>query len=68
MMQMHATSVRMHSEGYSSYHVCLSVTQHLTGMNRPTNNTTYSASDKRRKICRIFSETTAFESHGVKTK
>ena len=37
-------------------------------MNRSTNNTTYSASGIGRSVCRIFSDTTAFESYGVKTK
>ena len=54
--------------------VCVSVGQsvprHLSprAINCSTNNTTYSASDKGRKICRIFSETAAFGSYGVKTK
>ena len=56
--------------GFVCVCVCLSVTQHLTSraMNRSTNNTTYSASGIGRNICRVFSETAAFESYGVKTK
>ena len=47
--------------------VCLSVTQHLTS--RAMNHSTrYSALGIGRKVHRIFSETTAFESYGVKTK
>ena len=35
-------------------------------MNRSTNNTRYSASGIGRNVCRVFSETAAFESYGVK--
>ena len=65
----------MRSEGYGSCRVCLSVSQsvslfhnHLTlrAINRSTNDTTYSASDKGRKVRGVFSETAAFGSYGVK--
>ena len=46
--------------------VCLSLHSTSQAINRSTNNTTYSASDKGRKLCRLFSETAAFESYGVK--
>ena len=48
-------------------YVCLSVTRHLTSraINPSTNNTTYSGSSIGRNVCRVFSETAAFESYGV---
>ena len=66
-------SARMRSEGYSQSVCCQSVccqsvTRHLISraINRSTNATTYSASDKGRNICGVFSETAAFGSYGVK--
>ena len=56
----------MRSEGYCSYRVSLAVS--ARAINRSTNNTTYSASDKGRKICGVFSETAAFGSYGVKNE
>ena len=54
--------------GCACLSVSQSVTRHLTSraINRSTINTMYSASDKGPKICRMFSETAAFESYGVK--
>ena len=51
-----------------SQSVSQTVTPYLTPrtINHSTNNTTYSVSDKGRKICRVFIETAAFESYGVK--
>ena len=59
----------MHSEGYCSCRVCVSVSQsvpwHLTSraINHSTNNTTNSASGIGRKICGVVSETSTFESY-----
>ena len=46
--------------------VCLSVHYSTSHFNCSTNNTTYSASGIGRKICRVFSETAAFGSYGMK--
>ena len=53
----------MHSEGYSSWVVCLSVTQHLTSRMffRFTNDTTYLTGNEGQKFCGDFPETSACE-------
>ena len=59
----------MRSEGYSSWVVCLSVTQHLTSrmFYRLTNDTTYLTGNEGQIFCGDFPETTAFERYAVKT-
>ena len=60
----------MRCEGYCSCRVCVSVcllfdnSLHEWLFASKTN--TYSAADGGQKICRVFSETAAFESDGVK--
>ena len=70
--RLHLPLAGMCSKGYCSCRVCLSVclslclsASYLTSrtINRSTNDTTYSASDKGRKICGVSSETAAFESY-----
>ena len=48
----------MHSEGYCSWSVCVSVKSHLTyGVSvRPENTVTYSAGNEGQNFCGVFSE------------
>ena len=62
---------RMRSEGYCSCRVCVSVCLLFDNslhewLFASKNEHTYSAADGGQKICRVFSETAAFESDGVK--